>query len=188
MIDFRAASEALAELISQVSDDDLTRRTPCAEYTVADLLMHVDEGATGFTAVADGDVSGPAVVGVGDETARLGVADHVRDLARAWLDDNAWVGDSDVGGLELPSETWGKIALTEVIVHGWDLAVATGRGFAPPEHLVRACHDHVVVFVPEAPIPELWGTQVTIGAVSLIDRTVAAAGRDPRSWHLVPPS
>jgi len=188
MIDFRAASETLASLIVQVSTDDLGRPTPCENYTVADLLMHIDEGATGFTVVADGAISSPAVADVDDDASRLRVADHVRDLGRAWARAQAWVGDSDAGGLELSKETWGKIALTEVIIHGWDLAVATGHGFSPPEHLVHACHSHVEVFVPDAPLPQLWGEQVQAGeTASLLDRTVAITGRDPRSWHLVPP-
>lgn len=185
MIDFRAATEALADLIAQVDDDDLRRRTPCDDYTVTDLLMHIDEGATGFTLAVDCSLSSPAVTDVEDDESRLRLADHVRDLGRAWSDEQVWVGNSDVGGLELPSETWGKIACTEVVVHGWDLAVATGHGFAPPELLVRACHDHVEDFLPAAPLPELWGEPITaVGTMTLLDRTVAIAGRDPRAWRL----
>lgn len=189
MIDFSAAAEALAHLIGEVGADDLRRPTPCDDYTVADLLMHIDEGATGFTAVADGAISSPAVTDVEDAGSRLRAADHVRDLGRAWLLPRAWAGDSDLAGLELANETWGKIALTEVLVHGWDLAVATGHAFAVPEHLVRACHDHVEVFVPAAPVPELWGESVAGGeTMPLLDRTVAITGRDPRAWHLAPQS
>lgn len=42
-------------------------------------------------------------------------------------------------------------------MHGWDLARATGRGYAPPEAAVRACLEHVAEFVPEAPLPERLG-------------------------------
>lgn len=34
------------------------------------------------------------------------------------------------GGIEMPGEIAGVVALEEVVVHGWDLAVATGRDFA----------------------------------------------------------
>ncbi|WP_207837291.1 TIGR03086 family metal-binding protein [Williamsia soli] len=189
MIDFRAASDALADLIEQLDDDDLARATPCESYTVSDLLMHIDEGATGFTAAACGEISSPAVTAVNDDASRGKLADHVRDLAKAWAEPRAWDGDSDLAGLELPNETWGKIAMTEVIVHGWDLAVATHRGFVPPESVVLACHDHVQGFLTEAPLPELWGEPVPVDAtLSLLDRTVAIAGRDPRSWRLAPPA
>ncbi|ORM36662.1 hypothetical protein [Williamsia sp. 1135] len=79
--------------------------------------------------------------------------------------------------------------MTEVIVHGWDLAVATNRGFVPPESVVLACHDHVEGFLAEAPLPELWGEPVAADeTLSLLDRTVAIAGRDPDRWRVMPPS
>lgn len=189
MIDFRAASDALADLITQVDDEDLARATPCESYTVSDLLMHIDEGATGFTAAAGGETSSPAVRAIDDDASRNQIADHIRDLAKAWAEPRAWDGDSDLAGLELPNQTWGKIAMTEVIVHGWDLAVATNRGFVPPESVVLACHEHVEGFLTEAPLPELWGEPVAADeTLPLLDRTVAIAGRDPRSWHLAPPA
>lgn len=189
MIDFTAASEALAGLIAQVEDIDLARSTPCESYTVADLLLHIDEGATGFTAAAGGEISSPPVTAVDDAASRSRVAVHVRDLARAWAEPQAWDGGSDLAGLELPNRTWGRIALTEVIVHGWDLAVATDHGFDPPESVVHACHDHVEGFLTEAPLPELWGEPVAADhTLSLLDRTVAFAGRDPERWRVMPPS
>lgn len=186
MIDFREASEALADLIALVTDSDMRRPTPCEDYAVSDLLLHIDEAATGFASAAGGASGTPAVADVDDQQSRLRVSDHVRDLARAWLAPQAWDGDSDLGGLELSNDTWGKIALTEVIVHGWDLAAATGHEFSPPESLVLACHDHVELFLPNAPIPQLWGDRVEIVDASLLERTVAIAGRDPRSWRKGP--
>lgn len=181
MIDFRAASDALADLIEQLSDDRLGSPTPCAEFTVRDLLLHVDEGATGFISVA-GDEVRPAANDVGGAANRRRVATNVADLAIVWAEPGAWNGQSDVGGLMLPNETWGNIALTEVVVHGWDLAVATGCAFTPPDNLVQACLDHVESFLAEPPIPELWGDRIDVRFGSLLDRTVAVAGRDPRSW------
>jgi hypothetical protein len=75
----------------------------------------------------------------------------------------------------------GRIGLTELVVHAWDLARALDRP-APelPDETLRACLDHVTVFVPGAPLPELWGDPVTPGAdAGMLERIVAVTGRRP---------
>ncbi|WP_433801280.1 TIGR03086 family metal-binding protein [Actinomycetospora sp. CA-084318] len=96
-------------------------------------------------------------------------------LAAIWRDPAAWVGHGELG---LPNATWGRIALTEVVVHGWDLAQATGRPIAFDEETLRATLEHVLEFVPRAPVPQLWGTPVVLPSdAPLLDRIVAATGR-----------
>jgi hypothetical protein len=57
---------------------------------------------------------------------------------------------------------WGKITLTELVVHGWDIATATGQPFDLPEHTLQACFQHVATFVPNAPVPGLrWTSRLT---------------------------
>ena len=114
------------------------------------------------------------------ETGWEGVTVHVRALGEAWDNPAAWQGSSDAGGLGLPNELWGKIALTEMVVHGWDIARATRQPFDLPEDTLRACLDHVAVFVPNAPLPELWGTTVEVPeGAPLLDRIAAITGRTP---------
>jgi uncharacterized protein (TIGR03086 family) len=107
------------------------------------------------------------------------VAVHVRDLGAAWDEPGAWQGSTDVG-TDLPNETWGRIALTELVVHGWDIARAAGLPWQLPDATLRACLDHVAVFVPAAPVPQLWGPRQPVADdAPLIDRIVAITGRDP---------
>ena len=76
---------------------------------------------------------------------------------------------------------WGKVALTEMVVHGWDIAEATGLPFSLPEETLRACLDHVTQFIPNAPIPQLWGPEHEVSDdARFIDRIVAITGRDLR--------
>ena len=102
-------------------------------------------------------------------------------MADAWRDPAAWEGTAGAPGPELPRPTWALIGLTELVVHAWDLARALGRP-APelPDETLRACLDHVTVFVPAAPLPELWGDPVTPGDdAGMLDRIVAVTGRTP---------
>ncbi|MDA2809775.1 TIGR03086 family metal-binding protein [Nocardiopsis sp. RSe5-2] len=180
MIDLKPACSHLAALAGAIGDGEADLSTPCADYTVADLLDHLGVVARGFAALGRG---GP---GPGSEDAGGGgrgpteLGGLLAELGRAWDDPAAWQGRADAAGVGLPRQVWGRIALTEVVVHGWDLARATGRGFDPPEAAVRACLEHVADFVPKAPVPELWGPEVPVGpGAPLLDRVVAITGRDP---------
>lgn len=175
MISLRPACGRMIDLLRGLPDEALGRPTPCAEYTVADLIAHLDQVARGFTAMATGRGEQPAGVDPGD-----GLPERVKALGEAWAEEAAWRGSSDIGGLELPNERWGRIALTEVVVHGWDLATATGQPFEPDERTLRDCLAHVAEFVPKAPLPELWGPAVPVPPdAPLLDRILGITGRRP---------
>jgi len=183
VIDLKPACEQMIELLGRVTDDQLPGPTPCDEYTLGALVDHVDQGSVRFAAVARRLEAG---AGPDPSAERLGpgwrdsIAQDVRALGAAWDDPTAWEGSSDVGGLELSNELWGKIALTELVVHAWDVARATGQVVRLPDETLRACFEHVRVFVPRAPVPEIWGRAVDLDAgATLLDRIVAITGRDP---------
>ncbi|WP_227998000.1 TIGR03086 family metal-binding protein [Nocardia australiensis] len=188
MIDLKPACHTMIELLIGTSEDGLADPTPCAEYNVAGLIDHISEVARGFAAIAGGETGEPQVAGAesvavsfGDELATA--AERVRTLGQVWDDAAAWQGSAEFASLELPNEVWGNIALTEMVVHGWDLAVATARPVVTPDPTLLACLEHVAWFVPNAPLPELWGTAYDVAAdAELIDRIVAITGRDPR-WN-----
>lgn len=173
----------MIEVLAGVTDDQLTSSSPCTEYTVGDLIDHVDQVSLGATALAH-RAAGPP--GADPDGAHLGpgwrdsVARHVRELGEAWDDPAAWQGTANVPGSDLSNEMWGKITLTELVVHGWDVANATGQPFGLPEHTLQACLDHVAEFVPHAPVPALWGPPVDVAPdATLLNRVVAITGRVP---------
>jgi uncharacterized protein (TIGR03086 family) len=186
MIDLKPACARMADLLTRVTTGQLLDSTSCAEYSVRDLIDHVDSVSRGFTALARKDLGEQTDADGQRLAANLGdywrdsVAKHVRALGEAWDDPGAWEGSTSAGGLDLPNELWGKIALTEMVVHGWDLAKATGQPFDLPEATLRACFDHLAGFLPNAPVEGLWGPPVAVSAdAALLDRTVAITGRTP---------
>lgn len=188
MIDLKPACRQMIDVLAGVSDEHLTNPTPCAEYTVRDLIDHVDEASRAFTAIArEVSVEGrhtepttePATASLSDGW-RESVAKNVRALGDAWDVPAAWAGRTDAAGVELSNELWGKIALTEMVVHGWDIAKATDQPFNLPHETLQACFDHVSEFVPNAPIESLWGPAIEVPAdAPLLDRVVAVTGRHP---------
>lgn len=186
MIDLKPACQGMIQALSGVTDDQLSGPTPCDEYTLGDLVDHVDQVARGATALARRTADG---VDITDTELlathrRAGWRDHVsepvRELGEAWDDPAVWQGSGNVPGSDLSNEIWGKIALTELVVHGWDIAVAIGQPFSLPESTLQACLGHVADFVPNAPVPGLWGPAVDVAPdAPLLDRIVAITGRTP---------
>lgn len=186
MTDLKPSCRQMTDLLTAVADDQLTSATPCSDYTLAELIKHVDEVAQGFTTVAGQHVengtdgSEPGLTVDTRRRTRADVVKHVQTLGAAWDNPTAWQGSTDAGGLELSNELWGKIALTEMVVHGWDIAQSIGRPIDLPRETLQACLDHVTEFVPNAPVPELWGRPVNVTAnASQLDRIVAITGRSP---------
>ena len=178
-----------------VRDDQLTAPTPCPDATVGDLLDHVDGLSLAFAAAARKERLEGSRGRAWADASRLGgdwrirIPRRLSALTAAWRDDAAWTGMTHAGGVDLPGEVAGVVALDEVIVHGWDIAVASGQPFScPPEH-VQAAHGFVQMSVARNPqgTPGLFGLPVPVPRdASPLDQLIGLTGRDP-AWEAVAP-
>ena len=114
-----------------------------------------------------------------------GVDEQLAELAAAWQDPAAWEGETTAGGVTFPAAVCGLVALDEVLLHGWDLAAATGQDYAPSDDEAEAVLPVVTpsgddeadaasregMFGPPLPVPD--------GATPF-ERVLALSGRDPR--------
>ncbi|WP_205472681.1 TIGR03086 family metal-binding protein [Nocardioides sp. SYSU D00038] len=189
-LDLRPATSTLAALVRGVRDDQLGGPTPCPDYTVADLLDHVGGLALAFTAAARKEVlDGAGAPGDGSRLPdgwRDAFAAHLDELSSAWLDPAAYDGTTMAGPVEMPGSAAALVALDEVIVHGWDLAVATGQPFSADPGLVEANLGFVLSFEPPedgaADDGGLFGPPVAVpDDAPALDRLLGATGRDP-AW------
>jgi uncharacterized protein (TIGR03086 family) len=192
MLDIGPATATLSALVGNVSDEQLAVVTPC-QITTGELLDHVQSLAVAFTAAArkadDPRIAGPAPK---PDTARLGDdwrsrIPHLLDgLASAWREPQAWEGMTKAGGLDMPGEAAGVVALDEVILHGWDLAVATGQRFDPPrdmlEPLLPFLH-HMAEPKMRAAREGLFGPVRPVAPdAPLLHQVLGLAGRNPQ-WQ-----
>ncbi len=185
MIDIRPATDRMTSLLAVVSEDQFDLPTPCPDASVGDLVDHVGALTKGFIAVARKDVDGSEAP-VKPDAANLEagwrdrVARDLATLAEAWSDPAAWEGMTSAAGVALPGDVAGLVALDELVVHGWDIAVAIGRPYAPPVEDVEAAMSFVTAF--DAPRDgNLFGPVVRVADdAPALDRLLGLTGRDPK--------
>jgi uncharacterized protein (TIGR03086 family) len=188
IVDLGPAAQQLADLVARVADDELGRPTPCPAYTLGDLIDHVGGLALAFNAAARKDTGEYGNHTPSGDAARLAADWRTRIprdlavLAQAWRDPAAWEGMTRIAGVDAPGGMVGLTAADELVVHGWDVARATGQPYDCPPALVDAAHSFLVQFAsPDAPAgPEVAfgpSRQVPDGA-PMLDRVLALAGRD----------
>ena len=145
---------SVARLVRGVRDDQLSGPTPCPAYTVADLLDHVGGLALAFRCSADRGsrcrgTATPRATGPGWRTA--GGTGSPATSTR-WRPRGATprrtTGMTMAGPIEMPADIAALVAIDEVVVHGWDLARATGQDYAPDEAAVLAAHGFASSFEP----------------------------------------
>jgi uncharacterized protein (TIGR03086 family) len=188
MIDFTPACQRTAQVLKNVSDDQLTAATPCAEYSVGHVLHHIGGLAPAFAAAARKD-RGPLTGGAPTPDAaqldpdwRTSYPEQLAELARAWADPAAWQGMSRIAGMDMPGEAVALVGLTEVVIHGWDLARATGQSYDVDPGIAEAVLANVSAFAAQGPVEGLFGPAVPVADdAPLLDRIVALSGRDP-AW------
>jgi uncharacterized protein (TIGR03086 family) len=186
MIDITPATERVGRLLEAVTEADLDRPTPCPDAGVGDLIDHIATFADRFAGAARKDVPQPSPP---PKPAKGNLPPDWRDqviadlaaLANAWQEPAAWEGMTSIGGLDLPGGVAGLVALDELIVHGWDIAVATGQPYDPPASEVEAATSFVAGF--DAPRDgRLFGPVVDVAeSASPLDRLLGLTGRDP-AW------
>jgi uncharacterized protein (TIGR03086 family) len=189
VLDLKPATRLLADLVAGLRDDQLQLPTPCTQSSLGDLIDHVDGLSMAFAAAArKSPLSGPQAPSADasrlDQDWRTRIPAHLADLAAAWQDESAWTGMTEAGGLALPAEQAGFIAIDEVLVHGWDIAVASSQPYSCEPVLAQAALRFVEPTVARNPggTPGLFGPPVPVpDDAPLVDRLLGLTGRDP-SW------
>ena len=188
LVDLESAANRMTELLRDIADSQLGDPTPCGDYTLAALLDHVGRIACNFTAAATRTEEPGASEGP------LGDASHLPDdwrtriprdlagLAPAWRDPAAYEGMTRAGGVDLPGEIAAVVALEELVIHGWDVARATGQPYECDDSELDVVNDFVARIANADPAVrgDAYAGPVAVAAgLSHLDRVVAQSGRDP---------
>ncbi|MQY25741.1 TIGR03086 family metal-binding protein [Nocardia aurantia] len=179
----------LAAVIAIERDDQDELPTPCAEWSVRDLLTHViGQDLRDFTAAARGETPGRAVPAAplgADRLVQFRVGSE--ELLKVWRAADLNRPVPGPGGSTAPLRGRLDQQITESAVHTWDLAQATGARVI----LDDALAEHGLAWSKQLLRPEYrgpgkpFGVEVSVDAAApAYDRLAGWFGRDP-GW--IPP-
>jgi uncharacterized protein (TIGR03086 family) len=182
--DLAPAAAEVARVVAGVRDDQLTDPTPCTGTSVAAMLDHFVGLTLGMRMAAEKNPMQGAPKADADtlpDDWRTRLPEQLDALVAAWRAPGAWDGETEAGGVRMPASAMGVVALNEVLVHGWDLAVATGQPYRADPASTDACLELARQF---AAVPEMrdqiYGPVVPVpDDAPAMDRLLGLTGRDP---------
>jgi uncharacterized protein (TIGR03086 family) len=181
-----AAAETARVVAGAAKTASLDQPTPCPDWDLRTLLNHTILW-TSYSAErrAHGESVAEELMSK-DFTAEPGYAEayqaQLDRAVQAWSKPEAWAGDRSVMGSATPAADIAAMLIMEMVLHGWDVAKATGQDYHCDGELAQALLGTVRAqgdmfrqyqgFAAVVPVPD---------DATAFDRALALSGRDP-AW------
>lgn len=180
------------EIVAAIRDDQWELSTPCARWTVRQLLEHMIRENRGFAAAADGEtVNRSAWTSPVGPDPRVDYAASAERVVAAFgadgvLDREFWLPLINDAVMH-PAAQAVSFHLLDYLAHGWDVAVSIGRPAAFADEMVAAVSDIARREVPDGPRRHRPGATFapalsTPATAPALDQLLAFLGRDP-GWR-----
>jgi uncharacterized protein (TIGR03086 family) len=180
------AGAAVAAAVRAGAGADLTGPTPCADYDLRTLLRHFvgTSGAfvrAGQTKALDPDDPWGSNAKLDEQDWAGQLAGQVEAMSEAWSRPAAWTGS--VEGAQMPASAIGELGLIEVLLHGWDVARATGQQLNVSEKLGAELLRCLEPTLDQGRQFEVYGPEVSVPSdAPAFTRALGLSGRDP-GWR-----
>ena len=179
-----AATETARAVTNAAKTANTTAETPCPDWDLRPLLNHTilwtsysaERRAYGES-VAEELMSKDFTAEPGYVQAYQAQIDKAVD---AWSKPEAWAGDRNVMGSATPAADIAAMLIMEMVLHGWDVAKASGQDYRCDDAVARNVLETVQAqgdmfrqyqgFAAIVPVPD---------DATAFDRALALSGRDP---------
>jgi uncharacterized protein (TIGR03086 family) len=177
------AAPPTVAVVRNIKADQLDAPTPCRDWNVGTLINHLLFWGPALEAAAWKDLVEPVPVENGSDWADRLEEGYGR-LVAAWSAPAAWEGTTRLGGpMELPASMIGGMVLGELIVHGWDLARATGQQPDWNDDLLEFVLREVAATAEQGREMGVYGDAVPVpDSAPVLARVLGLTGRDP-AWR-----
>lgn len=182
----------MAATVRAITPDQLANQTPCAEYDVRALVNHLLFWGPSLAAAGNKEIVPPSAAAESDVDLTTGdwrsaLLTTLDDMDEAWTPQEAWEGATRiVGPTETPSRVIGGMIVGELVVHGWDLASATGQELTLDDDLLAFLLDELSAGAEQGRQMGVYGPEVPVpGDAPTLDRVLGLTGREP-AWAMSP--
>lgn len=185
-----AAADASSRVVGNVRPGQFGDPTPCTEWDVRTLLNHLILWTSySLERRAHGESVAPELMEKDFAAEPDFSADYRNQLDRAlaaWADPAVWDQELNVMGSLTPASDVAGLIVAEMVLHGWDLAVATGQSYTVDDNAAAAALAAVEANADLFRQYKGFAEPVTIAAgAPVLDKTLALTGRDP---HWIAPA
>lgn len=164
-------------VIAGVRPEQFADKTPCAEWTVRELLDHMISVVANIGSAAAGKEPSEFDLAAHPAAQFQAVAAAALD---AWRAPGALDSVLDVAVRPMPGRMLAGINLLDTATHAWDLAVATGQPAALPDDVATAAMEASRATISPELRPGRFGPEVPApDGASATDALVAFLGRTP---------
>jgi uncharacterized protein (TIGR03086 family) len=180
----RRAAAGTAGLIDATSPDQHAAPTPCTGWTVGDLLAHLIAGNLKYIEIAGGKdwARGAPDVVLDDDPGAMYRRTLV-EMLQAWERPGVLDRETPLPVGRGRAELALYLHLGESLVHGWDLARATGQPPPWDDEIVEASLTQFKSWLPPQRPGAPFSDAVPLSSDALpIDRLAAYLGRDVGAW------
>ena len=158
----RHALDATGKIVAGIAADQLDAPTPCEDYDVAGLLNHLISGNFWVAPL----VEGKTIDDVGDALDRHFALEEYDKSAEeanaAFSGPGAMQKPVAVSYGPVPAEVYAGHRFLDVLIHGWDLAKATGQDTTIDPELVDACFEVIEPQLDLLKSSGMFGTEVAV--------------------------
>ena len=178
-----AADEA-ARVVAGTDPAQFGDKTPCAQWDVKELLNHLILWTShSFERRARSEQVGPDLTERDFASEPDYAARYREQLDRAlaaWAPAEVWDSEIDTGQGKTPAPQIAEMILMEFVLHGWDLATATGQEFTCSDEVATTVAKTVAGVAAMYREYDGFAAEAEVGAdATAIERALAISGRQP---------
>jgi uncharacterized protein (TIGR03086 family) len=178
----KSVAEAAA-VVRGVKPEQFGGPTPCQDWDVRTLTNHLLQVVSALS-LAGRREAVPGELWTQDLTSQ-GWAERFDEEGRAavtaWAAAAAWDGTVSMGDMEMPAPMIASMLASDLVIHGWDLARATGQDYRCDDDAAELAHRFVADMGDQGRRMGIYAAPLSVAdGVPAFDKALALSGRDPR--------
>jgi uncharacterized protein (TIGR03086 family) len=180
----RAAAEA-ANTVRGVKPNQLDGATPCQEWTVRALINHLRQVIGALSLAGRGETVPNELWEREYDDAAPRFGDEADRAVAAWADRAPGEGTVRMGTADMPATVVATMLASDLVIHGWDLARATGQDYRCDGEVAEMTRRFIAETGEQGRSMGIFAGPVpVVSDASVLDQALGLSGRDP---HWSPP-